>query len=417
MINGSFFSFGEFLQTEVRSCLISLCDSIGHTNCQIIGDGITDDLISQIFSLTDKKQLAFKPIICVSFQGYSTNTDLGSLYPFVQFIMPTFTYKEMLSAAVSGAMPYSQSVLDEISSKQLTNEEQINSNVTYSKTFEMMFYYFGGCMRFHCIQYDTSISLLDKSITGVKNYVNILQTNVEHASASNTLVAVEVNERYTKVIRTSYLSKYVTKSISETFVEQEALSNFFSSVRNIKLTNPAFQGWVTEFELITKLQNSAKEGEKAVVMAYAHDIHMKIRFDVKNVSEFERDNLPQNNPPGTLLVPASWNYPTYDIAFVESETKIKFLQVTESKRAHGYDVNVLYEDAKAFLPECKVVEFCIVHRSNPILEVPSINNAKIQQAWHSLFTIHNTRSSRGNYSSAINSNVHQITLESSRMIF
>ncbi len=65
--NGKFTSFGVKRQIkEVDDFLIRFLGNIGHKNCQIVGDGIREELLSDIISLSVEMKLDFKPIICTS---------------------------------------------------------------------------------------------------------------------------------------------------------------------------------------------------------------------------------------------------------------------------------------------------------------------------------------------------------------
>ncbi len=413
--NGNFSSSGPMIEDEVHGYLTSLLKNIGHANCQIIGDGISRKLISQI--LISSNNLNFRTIICISFQGFRINSFMRGQRRLGEFVMPTFTYDEMLMAAVNGALPYSDTVIAELSQFETRfssqapssdNEEQMSN----SATFEDKFYYFGGCMRFHCLSSKESMGAISRSISEVEELSDdIILPNVRCSSASNTLVAVEVNDNNSVITGTSFLSKYIMKRIVDNYCSKNDVSDFIHKARRTLLTNPVFQGWVTELELISIFRNSIKNGGE-VVMASASFPDIKIIFNVKNITYFERNNFPTNLQAGTLLIPDTWNYPTYDIAFVESDAKIIFLQVTNSSSSHTYNVRVLYNDAKQILPNCEIVEYCIVHSSKPKFSVPSIDNNKIQQEWRRLFIAPRTRSTSGK-----DNDVHMITLSINRLMF
>ncbi len=105
----------------------------------------------------------------------------------------------------------------------------------------------------------------------------------------------------------------------------------------------------------------------------------KYHFDTGIVAYIEKSG---NITVGTFLIPIVWNYPTNDFAFVESENKAVFLQVTDSTSAHNYSSLVLYGDAKIFSPECIVEEYCIVHRSRR--RVPPVSE-NILVDWERIF--------------------------------
>ncbi len=84
--------------------------------------------------------------------------------------------------------------------------------------------------------------------------------------------------------------------------------------------------------------------------------------------------------------------------------KVVFLQVTDSTSAHNYDTHVLYEDAKIFLPECTMVEYCIVHRSK--VNVPPVSE-NIYVDWERMIAYLRKRGEL----------VSEIALETSRLTY
>ncbi len=97
--------------------------------------------------------------------------------PYRVFTMPSFSYDEMWLCAVKGTLPYSQFVREEISLNEtsLLNQAQVDDiekRNSRSDTFEMMFYHFGGCMRFHCAPVEDGLSAIQRSLSVAESYTN-----------------------------------------------------------------------------------------------------------------------------------------------------------------------------------------------------------------------------------------------------
>ncbi len=229
---GKFYKFDIEKEETTRKCLETLCENtIRSQNYQIVTDCVPKYFTRKLISVSTKATLSCPPIICKPFQSIRIDKLIAESIPRKEFIIPTFTFKELWTAAVSGVFFYSETILNEILAHgneimpPLSGSIDIRSIQKLSKTFEERFYVFGGHMKHHC---DETISCKAYRTVIFYNQVGSVRAGRELLfpwntksthSHRNDLISVSVNESHTEVNEISYVSKFVEDKIRHFFRE------------------------------------------------------------------------------------------------------------------------------------------------------------------------------------------------------
>ena len=128
-----------------------------------------------------------------------------------------------------------------------------------------------------------------------------------------------------------FVSRYVMRKVAETC---EAHFLHQAATMADSWGNPAFKGWITEFDFLLRVRQASKHGGGMRVWDCAAEEEklLPVRSIVDNVDPKDSDslaNLSLTN--GTWLLPKLWNQGGYDAVFVEGNT-LHFVQITSSKK-------------------------------------------------------------------------------------
>ena len=128
-----------------------------------------------------------------------------------------------------------------------------------------------------------------------------------------------------------FVSRYVMRKVAESceahFLQQAAtMADLFG--------NPAFKGWITEFDFLLRVRQASKhsEGLRVYNNAAKEEEILPVRAIVDNVDPRDTVSLARLSlTTGTWLLPKLWNQGGYDAVFVEGNT-LHFVQITSSKK-------------------------------------------------------------------------------------
>ena len=310
----------------------------------IVVDGTNSNLINNILpNISEKQHL----IVCTSFQAIKLNSES---YNFVKdhyqkFIMLSWTLEEYIDAKAMLLPKMSQDSSSSSSTYFTYSESDILEEIS------CRFYYGGGSVRnFLNNTEENKIFILDK-LSFVNDPLAMLKGNIGDASqfAVNSLMAIYQHDK-PSIIVSEFALKHLFNRCSMEFIR---------AARQIMGSNPSWQGWITELEVISMLESS--------MQIEAWDINDKyICFRrVKPIFEFynENDLLTANSYScGMWLLPLKWNQACFDLIQIASSHCIIVFQITNGVK-HDYKLAHLIPIVKA-LKVYKVLFITLCRRYN-----------------------------------------------------
>jgi hypothetical protein len=230
----------------------------------------------------------------------------------------------------------------------------IASGALQDTALDEKYYYAGGSVRYFQQPIKELIVFLDEKLSRVPNAENLLGNGVvgdASEDAVNSLTAIYKNHdknRLEKVIVSNYVTLLLLNKVSNAWVVK---------ARSMLPGNPAWQGWVTEFEVLTMI-----EGSNHVAF-----------YDIEDKSEIWRTESPVSkmmvsftDHSDTALKkklgwfrPSKWNQACFDVLFRESTNTLKVVQITGGKR-HSCKLLSLIPFVQAM--NVYIVEFVFVCR-------------------------------------------------------
>ena len=298
----------------------------------IVLDGALSWLIAQVLYPIRQSKNESVLITCTSFQcleKMNSESFFKSSTPLHRHTMESWTREEYRSAITSGALQ--ETALDE------------------------KYYYAGGSVRYFQQPIENLIVFLKATLNRVSNVENLLGNGIvgdASEDAVNSLTAIYKNhdkDCFEKVIVSNYVTLLLfSNKVSNTWV---------GKARSMLPGNPAWQGWVTEFEVLTMI-----EGSKQVTF-----------YDIKDKSEIWRIESHVSNmmvsftdDSDTALKqnlgwfrPLKWNQACFDVLFRESTNALKVIQITGGKR-HSCKLESLIPFVKAM--NVYIIDFVFVCR-------------------------------------------------------
>eukprot|EP01041_Mallomonas_annulata_P002924 gene2924-5738_t len=235
-------------------------------------------------------------IICSSYQAVVMKGVYTSNFPHTMFEMCSWTFEEYQCAVESNA---------------LRGGADLNER----------YYYAGGSIRF--MNKDTAAlkPLMDELIARVADFSSLLSGAVGLASANaiNTLMAVF--QQGSRTISTP-LSEYVIRVLSE----KVSMGNI-KICRSIMPDNSAWQGWVTELEVLSMIAQSNefkvwKINGSPQIWHRDHPIEMFLS---------ESELLTYTHVSKKYFFPSKFNHGCYDAIYIMSPTKMKVIQISQAQ--------------------------------------------------------------------------------------
>eukprot|EP01041_Mallomonas_annulata_P014296 gene14296-30421_t len=248
-------------------------------------------------------------IICTSFQTMNVKPRYALRLCCEWFTMCSWQYEEYKSAEYSGALKF--------------EEEDIQDR----------YYYAGGNIR---LMNDTIIKIkatLDQHLSEVDNISYLLSGSVGYSSESAKDSPIAIFYEGSNFV-TSVLSQYVGKKLSDTCSEE-----IIKKCRNIMSGNQSWQGWVTELEVLGKIQLSSDFR----VWNEDNTCEKWSRCDGLSIQEFwHEDDLDKNTlAVGQYLIPSKWNHGCYDGVYIVESKKLRILQITRGQSHSSYKMDLL----------------------------------------------------------------------------
>lgn len=342
----------------------------------IVLDGALSWLIAQVISPIRQSKNESVLITCTSFQcleKMNSESFFKSSTTLYRHTMESWTREEYKSAIASGALQ--ETALDE------------------------KYYYAGGSVRYFQQPIEKLIVFLKEKLSRVRNVENLLGIGIvgdASEDAVNSLTAIYKNhdkDCLEKVIVSNYVTLLLLKKVSNTWV---------GKARSMLPGNPAWQGWVTEFEVLNMI-----EGSEQVTF-----------YDIKDKSEIWRMEshvskmmVSFNDHSDTALKkklgwfrPLKWNQACFDVLFRESTNTLKVVQITGGKR-HSCKLKSLIPFVQAM--NVYIIDFVFVCRrdnfSNFIVFDPEKHGKRLKHYKNlkeALEGVFNTQKKRGFNASA-----------------
>ena len=127
----------------------------------------------------------------------------------------------------------------------------------------------------------------------------------------------------------SFVSQYVMIEVAKT-CELRFIRDAYIFTRQHH--NPAFKGWIVEFDFLGQLHSALRHKTKLVVRKGDQELHLPVT-EINYVDPDADDSNLQNlkKHAGLWLVPIRWNQGGYDAVYISGDT-VNFVQITSSKR-------------------------------------------------------------------------------------
>ena len=301
-------------------------------------DGTTSDLIKPL--LTNRKP-NHHLIVCTSFQAINLNSesrhDVQDHYD--KFTMLSWTIddyenaKTIIAPRMFDQSSSSSTLTIPATSSSSSSSSSLTTSILYSdndilEEISRRFYYGGGSIRWFLGDIKVTKLTIADMIFKVGDPSAILIGSVGDASrmAVNSLMAI-YGHRPSSIIVSHYAFKQLFQKCSMQFVE---------AARRVMANNPSWQGWITELEVILKLQSSEK--------IEAWDKNGKVTvYENKSITDFsDEDDLlvASSYIPMSWLVPRKWNQACFDLIQIATHNEIIVFQVTSGEK-HDYKLNHL----------------------------------------------------------------------------
>lgn len=260
----------------------------------IVLDGALKLLIRRVYIAMIK----FKTVMlmtCTSFRG------CGKMSPelrvktaeLMRFEMESWTEAEYKAAIAAGALKFPKRELGE------------------------RFYYAGGSVRFIQQPIGSLISILQEKIAQVPDMNKLIGTGgVGEASdvAVNSLMAVYDGK---KVILSKYVSRMLRDQVSDDWIAKARLT---------LQDNPVWQGWVSEFEVLTLAQKGELFFNRQNTTA---DFQWISDRAMQTFDDANDENLKNPKLLGWFQ-PSKWNHACFDALYRVSRDKIRAVQITDA---------------------------------------------------------------------------------------
>ncbi len=321
----------------------------------LIFDGVREDMrlfLEAEASVWVKQNLERKVIFVGSEQVSFLNEDSPEMPAFQAFSWTIEEYRD----AIQDDQFFAQ-----IQTKFVFDDEQ---NPDREKIVVKKFSLAGGCARW-------MFGLSDEVIEGrIRYYVDqvhdvaaLFQRQVGSASP-NTVNHILAHYESGSQIISEYAAYLLARNFEERFVE---------SFRNSRMAqNPAFDGWLFEFEFLTQLKLSARHRRQLELDGEKWDVPNLLEFFEPGDLTSKKINI------GDWLIPTRWNQGCYDFLQL-NEKSLRVVQVT---RASSHSIKVKYvQDLIAVLGskgfEITSIDFVMVLPSDQVNDF-QVSSCKVE---------------------------------------
>ena len=299
-----------------------------HSYDRIVVDGTNERFITHLIHTLP---VNFMLVICTSFNIPKMTTLQEDYYNIDRFILFSWI----------------------LSDYELANELHTFENDFSFEEINERYYYGGGSVRFFLYNPEKTIRILRSKIFQCHNIWDYVEGKVSAASSMvvNSLIAIHGEFKYTIV------SKFVLKCLSLT-VNQ----NIIARIRNIHSGNPAWQDWITEYEVLLLISQSE-------LVLWDMDNNLHSWKNLANIIEFYTENevnsqLCQSN---MWILPKKWNQGCFDGLYLNETHVGWFILITDST-SHTFKLKYLIPFIDHLkLHTIKLIVICRRHNFNEFL--------------------------------------------------
>ena len=125
----------------------------------------------------------------------------------------------------------------------------------------------------------------------------------------------------------SFVSRYVMIAVAKT-CELRFIKDAYPFTATHR--NPAFKGWIVEFDFLGQLHQALRHKSKVVVSTQNKENHLSVR-EIQYIDP-DGDLQHLSKRAGLWLIPIRWNQGGYDAIYIKNENTVIFVQITCSKR-------------------------------------------------------------------------------------
>jgi hypothetical protein len=306
-------------------------------------DGTNKEFIDSVYTTCSK--VLSKLYVCTSFQAMKHSDENRDIYASCTFVVPSWTKEEYMEAITKNCLSISMNELEE------------------------KYYFAGGCIRRMSYPINEIIKRIDTDIKRVSDVSILLRGYIGDSSQDqvNSLmnVVMKSDTDYETTVtdyETSVVSQYALRS-----VVSKCTPEFISSARLVMVQNPIWQGWVTEFECLYKIQKCSGNlelwDENGTSVTWPKNgVNVVTYGSINELNKYSHDNK--------FFIPKRYNEPTTDAIYITTTTEqlkydqienvkvLRFLQITDSTDPHKLDLKVVLNYATSV--GAYIVDFVIL---------------------------------------------------------
>ena len=245
----------------------------------------------------------------------------------------------------------SQKVVDSI----LHSRPEINLDLcAVNQLIDKKFYYVGGCARWmFAFPHQKVLFVIKVCVESVNDYKALIERSrgIRNDCQCNQLLVAHDNSNIAPSGDLVFVSHYVARTVLR-MCELSVIKSAYDLGDVHK--NPAFLGWVVEFDFAAqlKLAAQAQAPRDRYMQVYSHNGTME-KWRVPAVCEFDKNFLPavqRELMDGYWLRPKDWNEAGFDMVCLIREDEVdgirilRFVQITRGK---SHMLNLTYFDSLA----------------------------------------------------------------------
>ena len=135
-----------------------------------------------------------------------------------------------------------------------------------------------------------------------------------------------------------FVSQYVMIQVAKK-CELQFIKDAYTFIA--KHRNPAFKGWIVEFDFLGQLHQALRHKTKVVVRKDKQELHLPVTVIKYINTDGAGPSFLQNlkKRPGLWLIPTRWNQGGYDAVYIDNNNTVNFVQITISGR---HDLKLQY---------------------------------------------------------------------------
>jgi hypothetical protein len=300
--------------------------------------------LEEIFlDFPDNKKL----IVCTSYQALKLNQEASYflISRLKRWVVASWTLDDYIGCSEAHGFPFLNNL-----------EEQNREEIIYSRLKLC-----GGSVRLFSGDQDYAMNYIQTALQSVSNYNELYQNRVGDRSrdAVNSLMSLYKTD---KGVNTIPLSQYVFEELSKRCGDEGQILKFISDARRALPNNPSWQGWVTEYEVVSILK---LRGE-LVVFRQVEGTIKKGRLMCNRLTELQENEKLKRYEEYELndwVLPYKWNQAFWDACQILENGCLGIRQITsgeshKNKFTHAKKlINEVNPKALEFLTICRASNF------------------------------------------------------------